>query len=116
MAKLFMDALVILMVISLVKELCLIFLIRCTEIGNMGQYMEIIISMALFIWIDEILVFLQGMHHEYIFRNTRKMSSPFTYVPARCRGEPYVRPRTNNAFVPMYDGRTQGSPLHVFGT
>ena len=31
-------------------------------------------------------------------------------------GEPYVRPRTNNAFVPMYDGRTQGSPLHVLGT
>jgi hypothetical protein len=48
--------------------------------------------------------------------NTRKISSPFTYVPARCRGEPYVRPRTNNAFVPMYDGRTQGSPLHVIGT
>ena len=40
------------------------------------------------------------------FRKTRKISSPFTYVPARCRGEPYVRPRTNNAFVPMYDGRT----------
>jgi hypothetical protein len=39
-----------------------------------------------------------------------------SYVPARCRGEPYVRPRTNNAFVPMYDGRTQGSPLHVLGT
>jgi hypothetical protein len=39
-------------------------------------------------------------------RKTRKISSPFTYVPARCRGEPYVRPRTNNAFVPMYDGRT----------
>ena len=36
------------------------------------------------------------------FRKTRKISSPFTYVPARCRGEPYVRPRTNNAFVPMY--------------
>jgi len=47
---------------------------------------------------------------------TRKISSPFIYVPARCRGEPYVRPRTNNAFVPMYDGRTQGSPLHVLGT
>ena len=39
-------------------------------------------------------------------RKTRKISTPFTYVPARCRGEPYVRPRTNNAFVPMYDGRT----------
>jgi hypothetical protein len=51
-----------------------------------------------------------------IIRNTRKISSPFTYVPARCRGEPCVRPRTNNAFVPMYDGRTQGSPLHVIGT
>jgi hypothetical protein len=34
------------------------------------------------------------------------ISSPFTYVPRTCRGEPYVRPRTNNAFVPMYDGRT----------
>jgi len=52
-------------------------------------------------------------HH---LRKTRKISSPFTYVPARCRGEPYVRPRTNNAFVPMYDGRTQGSPLHVLGS
>ena len=49
-------------------------------------------------------------------RKTRKISYPFTYVPARCRGEPCVRPRTNNAFVPMYDGRTQGSPLHVIGT
>jgi len=49
-------------------------------------------------------------------RNTRKISSPFTYVPRTCRGEPCVRPRTNNAFVPMYDGRTQGSPLHVLGT
>jgi len=49
-------------------------------------------------------------------RKTRKISSPFTYVPARCRGEPYVRPRTNNDFVPMYDGRTQGSPLHRAGT
>ena len=39
-----------------------------------------------------------------------------TNVRNQCRGEPYVRPRTNNAFVPMYDGRTQGSPLHVFGT
>ena len=38
------------------------------------------------------------------------------YVQARCRGEPCVRPRTNNAFIPMYDGRTQGSPLHVLGT
>jgi len=52
----------------------------------------------------------------FLLRKTRKISSPFTYVPARCRGEPYVRPRTNNAFVPMYDGRTQGSPLHVLGT
>ena len=49
-------------------------------------------------------------------RKTRKINSPFTYVPARCRGEPCVRPRTNNAFVPMYDGRTQGSPLHRAGT
>jgi len=53
---------------------------------------------------------------QVLFRKTRKISSPFTYVPARCRGEPYVRPRTNNAFVPMYDGRTQGSPLHVLRT
>jgi hypothetical protein len=51
-----------------------------------------------------------------LLRNSRKISSSFTYVPARCRGEPCVRPRTNNAFVPMYDGRTQGSPLHVLGT
>jgi len=43
-------------------------------------------------------------------RKNRKISSPFTYVPARCRGEPCVRPRTNNDFVTMYDGRTQGSP------
>jgi hypothetical protein len=48
-------------------------------------------------------------------RNSRKISSSFSYLPARCRGEPYVRPRTNNVFVPMYDGRTQGSPLHVLG-
>jgi hypothetical protein len=41
-----------------------------------------------------------------MLRNARKISTPCTYVPARCRGEPYVRPRTNNAFVPMYDGRT----------
>jgi len=53
---------------------------------------------------------------QIILRKTRKISSPFTYVPARCRGEPYVRPRTNNAFVPMYDGRTQGSTLHRAGT
>ena len=51
-----------------------------------------------------------------LLRKTRKISSPFTYVPRTCRGEPCVRPRTNNAFVPMYDGRTQGSPLHVLGT
>jgi len=37
------------------------------------------------------------------------------YAQHQCRGEPYVRPRTNNAFVPMYDGRTQGSPLHRAG-
>ena len=47
-----------------------------------------------------------GLIKRILVRNTRKISSPFTYVPARCRGEPYVRPRTNNAFVPMYDGRT----------
>ena len=51
-----------------------------------------------------------------IAKENSKNKSPFTYVPARCRGEPYVRPRTNNAFVPTYDGRTQGSPLHVLGT
>jgi len=55
----------------------------------------------------QILSFNYGFSwHNYYLRKTRKISSPFTYVPARCRGEPYVRPRTNNAFVPMYDGRT----------
>ena len=65
---------------------------------------------------------IQQSHHviEHLFyedndqlhRKTQKISYSFSYLPARCRGEPYVRPRTNNAFVPMYDGRTQGSPLH----
>ena len=48
----------------------------------------------------------RGLNLGLILRNTRKINSSFTYVPRTCRGEPYVRPRTNNAFVPMYDGRT----------
>jgi len=45
-------------------------------------------------------------------RKTRKISSPFTYVPRTCRGEPYVRPSyigTNTLFV---RGRTPKSMIY----
>jgi hypothetical protein len=62
---------------------------------------------------NENIVFI--IHGFFPLRKSLKISSPFSYLQVQCRGEPCVRPRTNNAFVPMYDGRTQGSPLHRAG-
>jgi len=45
-------------------------------------------------------------------RNTRKISSPFNYVPRTCRGEPCVRPSYIGTKALLVRGRTQGSPLH----
>jgi len=49
-------------------------------------------------------------------RNARKINSSFTYVPARCRGEPYVRPSYIGTKALLVRGRTQGSPLDRAGT